>query len=691
MKKISTRILLTVLICSISMASLVGIVSIFKSLSIIERDARENLLDTTRVYGEEIDKELVVYEVIGNNLHNLIETTIETSSLREEGYLENYSNYIIKPMVEKLAATTERSAGLYIAIDPKYTGRTEGAWAANQEGKLVASLPTDIKGKAKDDSSVSFYYDAINAGELIWTDPYFNNADLNVVTYSMPIRVNGSVIGVIGVDLDIESLIQRIEDISVYDTGYAFLLSENYNFLVHPEFNQGDKLGSVANGNLSSIVPNINNNDYGIEDTVLDGDEKILTFTKLSDGKVLGVTVPKDEVLKEMQSTFFYILIVIILSALVGGVLAWILGRRISKPIILATDIIETTSKLDLTDIEESKELKSYLDRKDEIGTMFRATGLLRQEMRNVIVEIEETTNNVVTNTENVTVATKETTQSINDVAKTVEEVAEASMGQAEDAESGSEKLNGLAEKIKYAVEDGELVVESSMNAQKSTQEGTSSMENVVEKFNITNNSAKVLVRNIDSLMVNSKSIGTILTTIMNISEQTNLLALNAAIEAARAGEAGRGFAVVAEEIRKLSEETGRATRSIEDILGNIQNEIGHTKENMDLSEIALEDANKTLELAKSAFEDIYKATMTSIEGIKQLNLRLERVDEDKDGVILAIENMSSITEETAASTEELSASMEEQAATMETIATSTENLSQTIGKLEQLINRFKL
>ena len=47
----------------------------------------------------------------------------------------------------------------------------------------------------------------------------------------------------------------------------------------------------------------------------------------------------------------------------------------------------------------------------------------------------------------------------------------------------------------------------------------------------------------------------------MNISEQNNLLALNAAIEAARAGEAGRGFAVVAEEIRKLSEETGNATK----------------------------------------------------------------------------------------------------------------------------------
>ncbi len=355
------------------------------------------------------------------------------------------------------------------------------------------------------------------------------------------------------------------------------------------------------------------------------------------------------------------------------------------------------TSKLDLTNIEETKELKGLLARKDEIGTMFRATGVLREEMRNIILRIEETTHDIVINTENVTQATQETTQSINDVAKTVEELAEASMGQAEDAETSSEKLNNLANKIKLSVEDGEVVFESSLKAQKSTEEGSNSMEEVIEKFNITNNSSKVLAKNIDSLLDNSKSISIILTTIVDISEQTNLLALNAAIEAARAGEAGRGFAVVAEEIRKLaeqsngSEETGRATKNIDQILANIQNEVSNTKENMDLSELALGDANKTLEAAKVAFKDIFESTMASINGIKQLNSRLETVDKDKDEVILDIQSISSVTQEAAASTEELSASMEEQAATMETIANNTENLSQTINNLEELVKRFKL
>lgn len=691
MKKISTRIILTVLLCSISMAVLVGTVSMFKSLAIVERDARQNLLETTRIYGAEIDEDLIKYEVIGNNLNYLVDSTIEIDKLREEAYLENYSNYILKPMVEKLAAETEGSAGVYVAIDPKYTNRSEGAWAANIGGELVSSIPTNVAGKSSDDPSVSFYYDAINAGEAVWTDPYLNNADLNVVTYSLPIEINGSVIGVAGIDLEVASLIQKVEDIKEYDTGYAFLLNSQHDYLVHPTLDANSNLKTIENGALSKVSEKINSEESEVVDVKFAGDEKIITFTKLNDGKILVLTVPKKEVLAEVNSTFYYIAMIILISSILAGALAWILGNRISKPIIVATSIIETTSKLNLTDIEETKEIQGFLDRKDEIGKMFVSTGVLRQEMRNIILNIEETTNSIVANTENVTQATAETTQSINDVAKTVEELAEASMGQAEDAESSSEKLNKLAEKIRLAVEDGEVAVESSMRSQRSTEEGSKSMEEVIEKFNITNNSTAELTKNVDSLLVNSKSIGEILDSIIAISEQTNLLALNAAIEAARAGEAGRGFAVVADEIRKLSEETGRSTRSIEDILVNIQNEVANTKENMDLSELALGDANTTLDIAKRAFREIYEATSSSISGIKELNNRLETVDGDKDEVIFAIQSISSVTEETAASTEELSASMEEQAATMETIASNTENLSNIIGRLEELVNRFQL
>ncbi|WMM25526.1 methyl-accepting chemotaxis protein [Tissierella sp. MB52-C2] len=692
MKKISTRIVITVLICSIVTSVVVGATSIFKSVNVIQKEAHNNLISLSQVYSGVFDEDLVLYEGTSTDLHQVVSGTIDTTRLSEKGYLENYSDTILRPIVRGVARETNKCAGIYIAIDPRYTGRTEGSWIGiDDNGTLTQGLPTDVAGMSQDDDSAAFYYNAIKAGKGIWGDPYLNHGNINVMTYSSPIVVNNETIGVIGVDLRVRDLIKGIQDIKLYDTGYGFLLNANYDYLVHPTLDSSNNLKTMEDGLYSTMVEEIESNNIGLIDMDFDGESKLIAYSKLYDGKIIILSVPKAEILKEMYMTLYIISGVVLIAAILATIISLVMGKMISNPIVFITEVIGTTSKLDLTDIEETKRIKMLFNRKDEVGSIFRATGLLREEMRSIIRAIEETTTNIVENTTTLTSATDDTAQSISDVAKTVEELAQASMGQAADAETGSEKLYKLANEIKAAVTDGETVVNSSMKAQEINQQGLKSMDEMVEKFNITNESTNSVVKNIDSLLEKSQSIGKILNIITGISEQTNLLALNAAIEAARAGEAGRGFAVVADEIRKLSEQTGNATSDIEGILNTIQFEVENTKDNMDQSESALNDANTTLLEVKKAFEEVYSAISTSMEAITQLDQRLGFVDNDKEEAILAIQSISSVTEETAASTEELSASMEEQAATMESISNNTDNLAKIIEKLNGLVNRFKL
>lgn len=692
MRKIGTRIILIVLICSISMSLVVGLTSMIRSMAVIEKESKASLLATVQGHTEKFDQDLILYENVVDNLYYIIDENIQLDKMKEEGYIGEFTDKNLTPIVRRMAEEVEKCAGTYVIIDPAYTGRSEGIWAAmGENGSLQSSLPTDIAGKSEDDPSASFYYDAIKEGKGSWSNPYINNADQNVMTYSMPIIVDDRTIGTVGIDLNVEDLIQSIEDIQLFDTGYIFMLSKDYDYLIHPTVDESNNLRTVADGAFLDIADAIDNNDSDVLETKFDGEDKIMAFSKLHDDKVIVSTVPKPEILKEMYTTIYIIIAVIIGASIMSLLIAFFMGKTISDPIIAVTEILEKTSRLDLTDIVENKEIIKLSNRKDEVGIIYNATLILRKEIRDTIKSIEETTTNIVENTENLTRATYETSQSIGDVSRTVEDLAHASMEQALDTENGSNKLNILSAEIIEAVKNGEIVSNSSMEAQKINEKGSESINSMVEKFEIVNESSNILGENIDSLLVESNSIGEILSTIIEISDQTNLLALNAAIEAARAGEAGRGFAVVAEEIRKLSEQTGNASYNIEEILKNIKIQVEATKGNMDLSEGALTDANISLNQSREAFEQIYTSMATSIEAIGNLEEKLDMVDKGKEEVTISIENISSIAEETAASTEELSASMEEQAATVEVISGNTENLSRIIDTLDDLVNRFKI
>jgi methyl-accepting chemotaxis protein len=195
----------------------------------------------------------------------------------------------------------------------------------------------------------------------------------------------------------------------------------------------------------------------------------------------------------------------------------------------------------------------------------------------------------------------------------------------------------------------------------------------------------------VENLTNTTKDIGLFVESIENIAEQTNLLALNAAIEAARAGEAGKGFAVVADEVRKLADQSRKSTEEINNMMQSIQEESALAISSMETMKKVSQEQNFAVDKTNSAFSDIANAIDFIVSKINDVNTAVIKMQDDKSEVISAIENISSVSQQTAASSEEVAATTENQLKTLEDMKIAAESLDQLVKQLDVKLKKYKL
>lgn len=299
----------------------------------------------------------------------------------------------------------------------------------------------------------------------------------------------------------------------------------------------------------------------------------------------------------------------------------------------------------------------------DITGAIADSVNYTVEELRMLVSQVQGTVSRVTETTQQVEATSTELLAASDEQLREIRETGESVL-----------QMAGRINDVSSQAQQSAHVARQSLIAAES---GLSAVQNAIGGMNSIRDQIQDTSKRIKRLGESSQEIGEITELISDITEQTNVLALNAAIQAASAGEAGRGFSVVAEEVQRLAERSGDATRQIAALVKTIQTDTQDAVAAMERSTQGVVEGAKLSDNAGTALGEIDRVSRQLADLIEHISSQASREAQSANVVAANIQHIFAVTEQTGEGTRSTAQLVRE--------------LSKSAEELKQSVARFKI
>ncbi|WP_286883441.1 methyl-accepting chemotaxis protein [Aneurinibacillus sp. UBA3580] len=509
-----------------------------------------------------------------------------------------------------------------------------------------------------------------------------------IVVFAVPLETKtGERKGILAGVITADYITSVISDVKLGKTGYAFMTQKDGTIIAHPKKDKILKENVLENPNqdLVSIIKDSQKGQTGAKRYDYEGVRKIGYYTFIPKTNwSLVITAPAHEATEQL-SYLAKISLATVVGVLIFTCIVLILfASRFVRPIRQLSDLTSELAQGNLT-------VRANVRGEDEVGKLSENFDKMIENMSGIVETMKTTSAHLEQSSQNMTISSEETKRAAEEVALTIQDLATGSTNIADSVSEVTGEMGAMKHTIDNISREASRMVGAFTKMNGLSREGLDASEQAISRMQDVDERIHQSARMMHELEEKSNEIGSIVTLIANIAEQTNLLALNASIEAARAGEHGKGFAVVAGEVRKLAEQTNRATAQIQTLISDTQKEANRASQSITGGVSIVQEGRTMVEKTGSYFSEMAGMIDEVTELARAIAEELKQVEHNAVIVAESMESIAAITEEASASTEQVSASSQQQAASAQEILIDSHRLKELSIQLQEAVNRFRV